>query len=317
MRFVTYRHSTESADVSADRVGVVRDGVVYGLPPGTTMIGLLGDDGSRLAEAGERALAAPSEELPLSEVVLRAPVPNPPSIRDFAAFEAHIRDGLATFDLELGKDWYELPIFWFGSPHVNVGSGEIVRAPGNTAQLDYELEVAAIIGLPGEDLHPAEAERHIAGYCIFNDCSARDLQKRETLAVPVGPSKGKDFANALGPMLVTPDELEPFRRNKAFDLTMSTTVNGKQYSRGNLSDIYWSFGEMVSYASRASRIVAGDIIGSGTCGGGCIAELSARFGTESYPWLQDGDQVVLEVEQLGRLENRMTFRPPPLELRPD
>jgi 2-keto-4-pentenoate hydratase/2-oxohepta-3-ene-1,7-dioic acid hydratase in catechol pathway len=236
-------------------------------------------------------------------------------VRDFFAFEQHIATARANRGAEVPAEWYEIPVFYFSNPNNLVGSGGDVRVPGNSSRVDFELEVAAIIGKPGVDLDPGSAEQHIAGYCIYNDWSARDLQHKETSTVGIGPAKGKDFANSLGPYLVTPDEIEPLRKRRAFDLEMTASVNGRQYSRGSLSDIYWSFGELIAYASRSAELVPGDVIGSGTCGSGCILELSLLHGSEEYPWLAEGDNVVLEVEGLGRLENRVTVGPVPRPLR--
>jgi 2-keto-4-pentenoate hydratase/2-oxohepta-3-ene-1,7-dioic acid hydratase in catechol pathway len=186
-------------------------------------------------------------------------------------------------------------------------------APGSS-EMDYELEVAAVIGRGGSDLDPAAAESHIAGFCVMNDWSARDVQRRE-MKLSMGPVKGKDFATSLGPMLVTPDELESARSGRAYDLAMTATVNGKEYSRASLADIYWSFGEMIAYASRGAQVVPGDVIGSGTCGTGCILELSLVHGTDTYPWLQAGDVVELTVERLGTLRNRVVAGPPLRPLR--
>jgi 2-keto-4-pentenoate hydratase/2-oxohepta-3-ene-1,7-dioic acid hydratase in catechol pathway len=204
----------------------------------------------------------------------------------------------------MDADWYELPVFYFSNPAAIVGPGEDVAVPPGCEELDYELEVAAVVGLGGRDLDADEAERHIAGFCVMNDWSARDIQRRE-MKLSMGPVKGKDFATTLGPVLVTPDELEPYRRARAYDLAMTATVNGKPYSRASLADIYWSFGQMLAYASRGTELVPGDVIGSGTCGTGCILELSLVHGVEAYPWLKPGDVVALEVEQLGRIENRV------------
>jgi 2-keto-4-pentenoate hydratase/2-oxohepta-3-ene-1,7-dioic acid hydratase in catechol pathway len=197
-------------------------------------------------------------------------------------------------------DWYELPVFYFSNPHATVGPCETITAPPGCAELDFELEVAAVVGRPGADLSVADAEQYIAGYCIMNDWSARNLQRRE-MKLSLGPVKGKDFATTLGPSLVTPDELEPYRAGKAFDLTMLAYVNGREYSRASLSDLHWSFSEMLAYASRGSRIERGDVIGSGTCGAGCILELSLVHGADAYPWLHPGDEVTLEVDRLGSL----------------
>ena len=314
MRWVTYL-SADAAPDDQPRAGLVEDGVVHALDAGVQLIDLLGDDGTRLREAADRARRAPAERQELDGVRLLAPIPRPPSVRDFSAFEEHIRNGLEAIGQKMGDDWFELPVFYFSNPAAVHGTGATIVAPGNTQRLDYELEVAAVIGRPGRDLDPATAEQHIAGFCLFNDWSARDLQTKEQATVPIGPAKGKDFANGFGPCLVTPDELEPYRKAKGYDLAMTATVNGTVLSRGNWSDIYWSFGEMLAYASRAADLVPGDLLGSGTCGSGCILELSLRFGADAYPYLRDGDEVVLEVEGLGRLENRVSFAAEPAPLR--
>ena len=209
--------------------------------------------------------------------------------------------------LEMESDWYELPVFYFTNPAAIVGPFDEVPMPPGTRQLDYELEVAAVVGMDGSDLDPDEAERHLAGFCVMNDWSARDLQRRE-MRLSLGPAKGKDFATTLGPFLVTPDEIDPYRKDKAYDLAMTASVNGKEYSRASLADIYWSFGEMLAYASRGTRVVPGDVIGSGTCGTGCILELSLVHGEDAYPWLEPGDEVALDVEHLGRVVNRVIER---------
>jgi len=312
MRLVTYR---SPSDRDSDRVGLVVDGSVHGLARGVRLIDLLGDDGSRLAEAGEEARRSPAEVRPLAEVRFRPPIPVPPSIRDFSSFLDHYRAGIVAIGKKFDDSWYEKPVFYFGNPAAVVGDGETVRVPGNSRRMDYELEVCAIVGRDGIDLDPAEAEKHIAGYSILNDWSARDVQSDEMARAPIGPAKGKDFANGLGPFLVTPDELEDVRKDKGFDLVMRAAVNGREYSLGNWASVYWSFGEMLAYASRNTKLVPGDVIGAGTCGTGCILELAATHGEERYPWLRDGDEVVLEIERLGRLRNRVTWGPQPKPLR--
>jgi len=280
---------------------------LHALEPEVRLVDLLGDEGERLNEAGERLRAHPNEVFDISSVRLCAPVPTPPSVRDFYAFEQHVRTARQRRGLEMDPDWYELPVFYFTNPAAIVGPFDDVAVPPGTEQLDYELEVAAVVGMGGADLDPGLAERHIAGFCVMNDWSARDLQRRE-MRLSLGPAKGKDFATTLGPFLLTPDEIEPYRKGKAYDLEMTATVNGKEYSRASLADIYWSFGEMLAYASRGTRVVPGDVIGSGTCGTGCILELALVHGEEAYPWLKPGDEVALEVEHLGRVVNRVVER---------
>ena len=298
MRWATFR----AAGSDADRVGVLLGDQIHALPSGVTLLDLLGDDGERLTAAGERATTEPVDVFELSTVRLRPPIARPPSVRDFYAFEQHVKTARARRGLEMDPDWYELPVFYFSNPAAIVGPDDPVRIAPGSREMDFELEVAAIVGMGGRDLEPNAADRHIAGFCVMNDWSARDVQRRE-MKLSMGPVKGKDFATTLGPLLVTPDELEPYRRGQAYDLTMTAWVNGTEYSCASLADIYWSFGQMLAYASRGTELVPGDVIGSGTCGTGCILELSLVHGSDSYPWLKDGDLVELEVEHLGRIRN--------------
>jgi 2-keto-4-pentenoate hydratase/2-oxohepta-3-ene-1,7-dioic acid hydratase in catechol pathway len=299
-----------------ERVGLVVSDEVLALEAGLGLLDLLGDDGESLARAGERATTDPRDVFPLDGLPLRAPITRPPTVRDFYAFEQHVRTARERRGLDMEPDWYELPVFYFSNPYAVIGPGDEVGVPPGSEQLDFELEVAAVVGRGGSDLRSDDAERHIAGFCVMNDWSARDVQRRE-MKLSMGPVKGKDFATTLGPWLTTPDELDPYRKGSAYDLTMTATVNGRGYSRASLADIYWSFGEMIAYASRGTRVEPGDVIGSGTCGTGCILELSMVHGEDAYPWLAEGDEVSLEVEHLGSITNRVTSGGPPLRpLRP-
>jgi 2-keto-4-pentenoate hydratase/2-oxohepta-3-ene-1,7-dioic acid hydratase in catechol pathway len=300
MRWVTFTHSKHPAE----RTGLLVDGRIHASAPGTTLLSLLGDDGTQLAAEGEALRRDPADVFELDAVQVQAPIPTPPTVRDFYAFEQHVRTARQRRGLEMDPDWYELPVFYFSNPYAICGPDVDVAIPPGGAEMDYELEVAAVVGMGGADLDPEEAERNIAGYCVMNDWSARDIQRRE-MKLSMGPVKGKDFATSVGPMLVTPDELEDTRRNKSYDLEMTASVNGVEYSRASLADIFWSFGEMLAYASRGTRVEPGDVIGSGTCGTGCILELSMVHGIDRYPWLQPGDEVELSVERLGKLRNRV------------
>ena len=164
--------------------------------------------------------------------------------------------------------------------------------------------MAAVVGRAGSDLTPAEAEEHIAGYTIFCDWSARDVQARES-TVGLGPAKGKDGATSIGPVLVTPDELEPYRSGKGYRLAMRASLNGRDIGGGSWADIHWSFGQMLAYGSRGTELRPGDVIGSGTVGTGCLLELSGLHGSQRYPWLRPGDVVTVEVERLGALTGRI------------
>jgi fumarylacetoacetate (FAA) hydrolase len=179
-----------------------------------------------------------------------------------------------------------------------------VIKPAATNELDFELELACVIGRAGRDIPVAGAESHVAGYTIMNDWSARDVQRQE-MSVGLGPAKGKDFATSLGPTLVTPDELADRRRpDGRYDLTMIARVNGEEVGRGNAGDIHWTFAQMIERASRDVELQPGDVIGSGTVGGGCLLEL----GQEIHPWLEPDDEVELEIERIGRLRNRVGER---------
>jgi 2-keto-4-pentenoate hydratase/2-oxohepta-3-ene-1,7-dioic acid hydratase in catechol pathway len=292
MRWATYVSPTDSAEHPA----LVADGALHGLRGAERLVDLLGV--GRLANAAQRALADPLDVVAEDEAVLLAPVPVPPSIRDFMAFEEHVVTSMRAIGQELHPDWYEIPVFYFTNPAAVLGPRDDVPISPGCAAFDYELEVAAVVGTAGSDLDPDEAQAHIAGYTILCDWSARDLQMRE-MRLGLGPAKGKDTATSLGPYLVTPDELGDL------DLAMSASVNGAPYSVGRLSDLYWGFGQLLAYASRGTRLVPGDVIGSGTVGTGCILELSRVHGEDRYPYLQAGDRVRLEVEKLGAIDARV------------
>lgn len=244
---------------------------------------------------------AAADEQPLASVGLLAPIGRPPSIRDFYAFEAHVATARGARGQDVDPVWYELPAFYLTNPAAVIGAGVAVVPPARTARLDFELEVAMVLGGAGRDLSPDGVAPLVAGYCIMNDWSARDLQQRE-MRLNLGPAKGKDFATSLGPWLVTPDEFTADPRGVP-SADMSASVNGVPYSRANLADMWWSFAEMACYASETVDLVAGDVLASGTAGTGCILELAAVHGEQRYPWLQAGDEVTLAVRGLGTLTN--------------
>jgi 2-keto-4-pentenoate hydratase/2-oxohepta-3-ene-1,7-dioic acid hydratase in catechol pathway len=308
VRFSTYRTSGGTG------VGVWRGERLHPVPGVTRLTDLLGDDGSRLRAAGAAAL--PGAGLEPAQVELLAPVPAPPSVRDFMAFEEHVVTASAAIGLKVDPLWYDQPVFYFTNPAAVRGPYADVPVPPGSTALDYEIEVAAVIGREGADLTPAGAAGHIAGFVLFCDWSARDLQAAE-MRLNLGPAKGKDSANGFGPWLVTADELAPLAAGRGYDVALTASVNGVPYSSGNLADLYWSFGEMISYASRGTRVVPGDIIGSGTVGTGCILELSRVHGAGDYPYLRPGDRVRLDGGPLGAIEARITAGRPPVPLRPE
>lgn len=300
MRWCTYKAAT----VSGSRVALVQEDRLHGLDSDSSLLDLIGEP-EALRRAAESALAEPAEVLSLQEATLLAPVPVPPSIRDFMAFEEHVVTSSRALGLEVHPDWYKIPVFYFTNPAAVLGPRDDVPVSPGSSAFDYELEIAAVIGRPGADISAEDAESHIAGYTILSDWSARDLQERE-MRLNLGPAKGKDSATSLGPFLVTPDELEPKRAGNAYDLDMTASVNGTPYSRGNFSAIYWSFPQLIEYAARGTELRTGDIIGSGTVGTGCILELSRSHSLETYPWLTSGDVVRLEIDHLGTIEATIT-----------
>jgi fumarylacetoacetate (FAA) hydrolase len=221
-------------------------------------------------------------EYALADVDLRPPVLHPPSVRDFYAFEQHVKAARGLRGQDVPREWYEIPVFYFSNPAAIYGPGEDIPYPEGTHELDYELEVAAIIGANG----------HIGGFTVMNDWSARDLQRAE-MKVGLGPAKGKDFATSLGPVVVTPDEVD------GTSGTMVARVNGEERSRGDLADMHHSWDAIVAQATRNTKLRPGDVLGSGTVGTGCILEHG------DGRWLQRGDVVELEVEGIGVLRNRV------------
>jgi len=233
------------------------------------------------------------------------PILHPPSVRDCYAFEGHVRTMWERRGGEIPDAWFRLPVFYFSNTSELRGPGEPVWCPKASSELDYELEVAALIDTPAVDLTPDRAEEVIGAFTVFNDWSARDLQREET-TVRLGPAKGKDFASSFGPWLVTPDELADARSATGYDLAMTATVNGQETSRGVWSDAQFSFGQMLARASADARLRPGDLIGSGTVGTGCLLEVREQT---LGRYLEPGDEVVLHVDRLGELRAPIVVRP--------
>jgi fumarylacetoacetate (FAA) hydrolase len=242
-----------------------------------------------------------------ADLVFGPPVLSPPSLRDFYAFEGHVRTMWERRGGEVPEAWYRLPIFYFSNVSEIRGPDDPVWSPEGSSELDYELEVAALVDTPAVDLPLERGDEAIGGYTIFNDWSARDLQREET-TVRLGPAKGKDFASSFGPWLVTPDELAAAHAPGASgpDLAMTAEVNGVETSRGRWSDAHFSFAEMVARASADARLRPGDLLGSGTVGTGCLLEVKDET---LGRYLEPGDEVVLRVEGLGALRTPIVVRP--------
>lgn len=226
-----------------------------------------------------------------ADVRMAAPLPNPPSLRDFIAFEDHIAATSKKRGQPIPQEWYKAPAYYKGNHRSIIGPDEDLPWPLGTTKLDYELELACVIGHKGHDITEREAHDYIAGYTVMNDFSARDIQFQE-MACRLGPAKGKDFATAIGPCLVTPDEIADLGA-----LTMIARVNGEEWSRGRFGTIHWSFPQMIAHVSRGEMIYAGDVFGSGTVGGGC--------GLEMDRYLKPGDVVELEIQPIGVLRTRV------------
>jgi fumarylacetoacetate (FAA) hydrolase len=253
-----------------------------------------------IAAGAEKAASRASKEaLSFEEVNFHAPI-QPATLRDFYAFETHVKTANRNRGQEVPENWYKFPVFYFSNPNNNYGHEDEIPCPPYTQALDYELEIAVVIGKRGINIRPEDASQHIFGFTIFNDWSARDLQVQE-MKVNFGPVKSKDFACSFGPVIVTLDELADRATDRpgVFDLEMTARVNGEEKSRGNFNDIYWSFGDMIARASQSVYLNPGDVIGSGTVGTGCLYELTKNQG----PWLNVGDVVELEIERIGVLRN--------------
>ena len=249
----------------------------------------------------------------LNDVELLAPIPFPTSCRDGYAFRQHVASARRNRNVPMIPEFDQYPIFYFTNHHSIQGPGEIKCMPDHFEKLDFELEVAIVICKQGRNIPAAEADNYIGGLLIMNDMSARSLQMEEML-LNLGPAKGKDFSTVIGPCLVTLDELENFEvaakenhTGKSWNLQMKCFVNGKQVSEGNVSDMDWTFSEIIERCSYGAIVFPGDIIGSGTVGTGCFLELNGtgKLDDPNYKeqWLQEGDIIDMEIEGLGKLTN--------------
>ena len=320
MKLVTYLKDGQ------DQLALFVDGKLYDtdalhpdLPISMAMFLNYWEDIFPLAQAAEQKIKAGMVRATLGinydGVNIIAPVPHPSSCRDAYAFRQHVAAARRNRKAVMIPEFDQYPIFYFTNHNSIQGPGEIVCMPDHFAKLDFELEAAIVIGKTGRNISAAEADDHIAGLMIMNDMSARQLQLEEML-LNLGPAKGKDFATAIGPMLVTLDELEPFEvsckeqhTGKAWNLEMKCSVNGVQVSAGNLSDMDWTFAEIIERCSYGVNLYPGDIIGSGTVGTGCFLELNGtgKLNDPAYTeqWLQEGDVVEMEIDGLGKLTNNI------------
>lgn len=315
MKLVTYK------TIHRESLGVIIDGQLFDL---NTCGVVLPDNMNEFLKGGKILMdkAALIEEQIKSKKInakvieqynLLAPVPKPPSCRDGYAFRQHVASARRNRGLAMIPEFDQYPIFYFTNHQAIYGSGAINCMPDHFNKLDFELEVAIVIGRQGRNIKAAEADGYIAGYMVMNDMSARTLQMEEML-LNLGPAKGKDFATVIGPWLVTPDELEQYKvaakpghTGNAYNLNMACKVNGIEVSKGNMADMDWTFAEIIERASYGCELYPGDIIGSGTVGTGCFLELNGTglLNDANYKpqWLKDGDEVVMEITGLGTLSN--------------
>ncbi len=318
MKLVTYLKDGH------DRLGILVENNLYAtdalhndLPVTMAMFLNYWDDVMPLAKAVEQRIKEGNVKSwiaePFAEAQILAPVPHPSSCRDAYAFRQHVAAARRNRKADMIPEFDQYPIFYFTNHNSIQGPGDIVCMPDHFKKLDFELEASVVICKHGRNIKAAEADEYIGGLMIMNDMSARTLQMEEML-LNLGPAKGKDFSTVIGPMLVTLDELEKFEvpckenhTGKAWNLPMKCWVNGKQVSEGNLSDMDWTFAEIIERCSYGVDLMPGDVIGSGTVGTGCFLELNGtgKLNDPNYTeqWLQEGDTVEMEIEGLGKLSN--------------
>ena len=299
MKLVTFRLAAGSEGRDSVPGALIEGGTKVAALPGFASVLEIVEGGQNALDRAHESIKHSPTVLAVGSVTLLAPIPQPPQMRDFLCFEKHLTQAfeavgrLRGAPARIPEVWYERPIFYHPNRFSVCGAGAEVPWPSYTERLDFELEFGCYIGRPGKDIPKARAREHIFGYTIFNDFSARDEQTRE-MAGQLGPGKGKDFdnANAMGPCLVTADELgDPYR------LEMAVRVNGEEWGRGNSRDMHWKFEDCIAHASRSETLHSGEFFGSGTVGNGC--------GLEHLRFLKPGDVVELEVEGIGILRNRV------------
>ena len=307
MKLISYK---ENKNI---KLGAFEEGKIYDL---YAIDSNIADNMLKFLQGGEGQLqlarvAVESGNPILSEedVELISPVPNPPSVRDAYAFRQHVATARRNRGLEMIPEFDEIPIFYFTNHHAVFGEGNFSVLQRHTEKLDFELECAAVIGKGGRNISTSDADDYIAGFMIMNDLSARVLQMQE-MKLNLGPAKGKDFGSTFGPWMVTKDELEPYKQSSAdgdrYDLKMKAFVNDIQVSGDTLSNMTWTFAQIIERVSYGVDIFPGDIIGSGTCGTGCFLELNGSKITDNQ-WLNPGDTVSLEIDGLGTLTNKIVL----------
>lgn len=319
MKLVTYLKE------EVDQLAILVNGMLYNtqelhpdLPNNMQMFLLMWEEVIDIALHADAQLKAGKNPgagmgIPYESVHVLAPIPFPTSCRDGYAFRQHVAAARRNRKVDMIPEFDQYPIFYFTNHNAIQGPGKIQCMPDHFEKLDFELEAAIVVCKAGRNIPAAEADSYIGGYMIMNDMSARLLQMEE-MKLNLGPAKGKDFSTAIGPMLVTPDELEPFKTatkpghtGNSYNLKMTCKVNGIQVSEGNMGDMDWTFAEIVERCAYGVNILPGDVIGSGTVGTGCFLELNGtgKLNDPNYKeqWLQPGDIVEMEIDGLGTLTN--------------
>ena len=301
MKLVTFRNIK-----GATSIGILKEGFVidlhaqsHGVIP-SDMLSFIDEHTKYFDIVDEQQIAERGGDYTLEEIKLLAPLPNPRSFRDYVSFEQHLLNATARFGHSIAKEWYEMPIFYFTNHQAIYGPEDEICRPAKESKLDYELEMACVIGKQGKNIQAAEADNYIFGYTVFNDWTARSIQGAE-MKVHLGPAKGKDFANALGPCIVTRDEMNQYLQGDGrLNVRMTSKINGKMICEGNFNTIHYSFGQMIERASENHvMLYPGDVLGSGTVGWGSLIET----GGEAHRFLEPGDVVEFEIEGIGVLKN--------------
>ncbi len=311
MKLITYKIQNSESH----QIGVVEDNLIYNLNNYFGDISLV--DMFQVENYQDQiALHICNDDCvkhDFKDINLLPPIPNPTSFRDAYAFRQHVETSRKNRGLNMISEFDQFPVFYFSNHNTMFADGEEIKLmPDHFEQLDFELEFAIVIGKGGRNILSKDADQHIAGFCILNDLSCRRLQMEE-MRLSLGPAKGKDFANVLGPYLVTPDEL--FSKiidtpcGNKYDLNMKCFVNGELLSEGNSKDMNWTFAEIIERASYGVELFPGDVIGSGTVGTGCLLEIngSGKRANLDYieRWIEEGDQIEMQIEGLGKISNKI------------
>lgn len=316
MKLVTFKHKIGETRIGWLKAGGVVDMQLADQRLPTDMLAFIDEHEQYFEIIKANQLEELSPHYALEEVQLLAPLPNPRSFRDYIGFEQHMLNASKSFGHTVGEAWYEMPIFYFTNHHGIFGPKDEIPRPEKETKMDLELEIAVIIGKKGKSIKAENADDYIFGYTVFNDWTARFIQRKE-MTVPLGPHKGKDFANAIGPCIVTKDEFEQYRcsisrdihpehlamplsTGDRFDVKMTAKINGQTICEGNYKTVYWTFPQMMERASENNvSLLPGDILGSGTVGWGSLIENNFSV----HRPIEPGDVVELEIEGIGTLKN--------------